>query len=84
VGDERSTSELGRNVDDLRREVREDYVRKDVYLEARDADRARIKRLEDGDTSDRAHGKSWVIGIGLAVVGAGLGVLAQLLNARGH
>jgi hypothetical protein len=50
----------------------------------RDDDRGRIKRLEDNDTSKAAGGKAWVIGIGLAVVGAALGYISQVMQARGH
>ncbi len=59
------------------------YVLQRVYEAERDADRGRIKRLEETDTSDRANGRSWVLGLVLAVVGAACGVLAQLLIAKG-
>lgn len=49
----------------------------------READRAQIKALQANDTSQAASGKAWVLGIGLAFVGAAFGFVAQLLNARG-
>lgn len=49
----------------------------------RDADDRRFKRLEDTDTTQAAGRHSWVIGIGLALIGTACGVLSQLMTARG-
>jgi hypothetical protein len=83
VGDDRSLSELGRAIDDLRREVREDYVRRDVYLEARDADRARIRRLEDDDTSKATGNRAWLLSLAQLLIGAILGLVGSYLTAKG-
>lgn len=72
--------EIGRTVDRHERE----FVRKDVYQVERDADRARIKRLEDDDTSKSSSARTWLYGVALLIVGAVCGTIAQLLTARGH
>lgn len=50
----------------------------------READRGRIAQLEANDTTQAAGGRAWVIGVGLAVVGALLGYISQVMQARGH
>lgn len=68
---------------ELRAALRSEYVLREVYRAERDDDRRRIQRLEDHDTSQVAGGRAWVLGIGLALVGALCGILAQLITARG-
>lgn len=69
----------------------EHYVLQRVYdadekrrTAEREADRARITALEAHDTSQAASGRTWIIGVGLAVVGAVLGYIGQIMQAKGH
>jgi hypothetical protein len=49
----------------------------------READRLRFERLETNDNTQAAGGRAWVLGIGLAAVGAVFGWIAQVMTARG-
>jgi hypothetical protein len=68
---------------DLRREVREEYLRKDVYVAERDADRGSIKRLQDDDTSKASGNRTWLLGLTQMVLAVVLGAVAAYLTARG-
>lgn len=68
---------------DLRREVREEYLRKDVYVAERDADRGNIKRLQDDDTSKASGNRTWLLGLTQMVLAVVLGAVAAYLTARG-
>lgn len=50
----------------------------------RDADRARIKRIEDDDTSKASGNRTWLLGLAQAAFGAALGLLGAYLLAKGH
>jgi hypothetical protein len=90
VVDERSLPEAWRAIDELRDERRE-YLRRDVYdaderarnarVDARDA---RIKRLEDDDTSKSTGNRTWLLGVAQTVIGAALAFLAAYLTTLGH
>lgn len=86
----RSLDEIGRSVDrhdkelgEVRGEIREQYVRKDVYIAERDADRARIKRLEDDDSNKATGNRTWLLGLLQTVLAVLLGAAAAYLTARG-
>lgn len=78
--DERSLPELGRLLDDLRR----DTVRKDVYDAEQRGVLARIKRLEDDDTSKAAGNRNWLFGLVQTAFGVVLGLLGAYLMSRGQ
>lgn len=59
------------------------YVLVKVYEADERAREIRFARLEDHDKTQTAGGKAWLLGIGLAVLGAVLGWLAQIMQARG-
>ncbi len=89
MADERTLAEAWRAIDDLRAAQR-DLLRRDVYeadkrtlAAERDDARRRFTQLENNDTTQTASGRAWVLGIGLAVIGAALGWLAQIMQARG-
>ena len=81
--DGRSLPEAWRAIDDLRAERRE-YVRRDVYVAERDADRARTKRLEDDDTTKATGNRSWMLGLAQTAFGAILALLGAYLMTKGH
>jgi hypothetical protein len=87
VADERTLAEVGRladrNEEDIKA-IRGDYLLRAVYDADERGREARFRRLEDTDNSQAAGRHSWVIGIGLAAVGAVLGFVSQILTARGH
>lgn len=60
------------------------YVLQRVYDADQRTSDARFKRLEDAEAGSRAQGRSWVLGIAMAIIGAAAGICAQLLTARGH
>jgi hypothetical protein len=89
VPDERTCSRA-RDIDrldadqrDLRREVREEYLRKDVYVAERDGLRGNIKRLQDDDTSKASGNRTWLLGLLQMVLAVVLGSVAAYLTARG-
>ena len=80
--DGRSLPEAWRAIDDLKAE-RGQYVRRDVYVAERDADRGRLKRLEDDDTSKSTGTRTWLLGLVQMVLAVVLGATAAYLTARG-
>jgi hypothetical protein len=79
--------EIWRTVERLERRLDEHegrFVRLDVYRAERDADRARIKRIEDEDTSKTSGTRTWLYGVATAAVGALFGGIAQVLMAKGR
>jgi hypothetical protein len=79
---QRSLAEAWRTIDRLEAD-RNSYVRKDVYTAERDADRARIKRLEDDDTSKSTGTRTWLLGLVQMVLAVVLGAAAAYLTAKG-
>lgn len=79
---QRSLPEAWRAIDELRAE-RRDYVRRDVYVAERDADRARIKRLEDDDTTKATGTRTWLLNLAGTVVGVIVSGIITVLIARG-
>jgi hypothetical protein len=49
----------------------------------RDADRARIKRLEDDDTSKATGNRTWLLGLAQMVLSIALSSIATVLLMRG-
>jgi hypothetical protein len=60
------------------------YVLMRVYEAERDADRARIKRLEDDDTSKSTGNRNWLLSLSQTVVGVVLGLAAGILTKGSH
>jgi hypothetical protein len=80
---QRSLPEAWRAIDELKAE-RGQYVRRDVYIAERDADRKAIKRLEDDDTSKTTGNRTWLYGLTQTAFGVGLGLVGAYLMAKGH
>jgi hypothetical protein len=83
VPDGRSLPEAWRAIDRLE-QAAEQHVRRDVYAAERDADRARIKRLEDDDTNKASGNRNWMLGLAQTAIGAVLAFIAAYLMAKGH
>lgn len=79
----RDIDRIERRQDAHENDLRANYVRKDVYLEAQNSDRTRITRLENQDSSEKAGNRSWLLGVAQLVIGAALGILAAYLTAKG-
>lgn len=82
MADGRTLGEAWRAIDDLRADRRE-YVRRDVYIAERDADRARIKRLEDDDNVKAIGTRTWLLNLAGTVVGVIVSGIITVLIARG-
>lgn len=82
MADARTPGEAWRAIDDLRAE-RRDYVRRDVYEAERDADRARITRIEQEDTSKASGNRNWMLGLVQMVLAVVLGAVAAYVTAKG-
>jgi hypothetical protein len=82
VADARALGEAWRAIDELRAERRE-YVRRDVYAAERDADRARIERLEDDDTSKSTGTRTWLLGLVQMVLAVVLGAVTAYVTTKG-
>jgi hypothetical protein len=87
----RAIERVERRQDDHERDLREHYVRRDVYEaneRARDAqDRtqnALIKQIQDDDTSKASGNRIWLLGLLQTAFGAALGLLGAYLMAKGH
>lgn len=74
--------EVANTVDRHDRQFSE-YVRRDVYVAERDADRARIKRLEDDDTSKTSGTRAWLLNVAGIIVGVIVTGIVTVLIARG-
>jgi hypothetical protein len=84
VADGRGLPEAWRAIDELRSERRE-YVRRDVYVAERDADRKAIKRLEDDDTTKTSSNRAWLLNLaGIIVAAIVTGVITVLIARGGH
>lgn len=64
----------------LQREYDADERRREIE---RAADDRRLNALEEHRSARAANSKAWILGIGLAALGALFGWLAQILQARG-
>lgn len=94
---QRSLAGLGRDIDRLERrqdeherDVRDHYVRRDVYEaneRARDAhDRRqdeRIGRMENDDTSRASGTRTWLLGLVQMILAVILGAVAAWLTSKG-
>ena len=81
--DGRTLGEAWRAIDRLETD-REKYVRRDVYVAERDADRARTARIEQDDTSKASGNRTWLLGLAQTAIGALLGLAGAYLMAKGH
>lgn len=81
--DGRTLGEAWRAIDRLEQVV-DKHVRRDVYAAEREAFIARVKRLEDDDTSKSSGNRSWLLGLAQTVIGAGLAFIAAYLMAKGN
>lgn len=85
MADERSCArgrDLDRHDTEIR-EIRRDYVLREVFQTAVQAALDRITRLEQADSTERTGNRVWLLGLAQMVLGVGLGIVASYLTARG-
>lgn len=84
--DDVSLGDRGRDVDRHEfelREIRRDYVPREVFQTALLAAVDRITRLEQADNTEKSGNRVWLLGLAQVVIGVGLGIVASLMTARG-
>lgn len=84
--DGRSPDELGRASDrhdaDIR-EIRRDYIPRELFMSMHAALVDRVTRLEQADTVKSTGNRTWVLGLVQTLIGVVLSGVAAVLIARG-
>jgi hypothetical protein len=88
VTDERSPYELTRAIDRIEadvRQIRQDYLLREVFTSEHRAYGERILRLEQNDTSRTSGNRTWLLNlVGIILGVAASGIVTVLIARGGH